>query len=225
MSFSRFFLLTLSAAVLLTANTASAQFGAARYRVSVTNITKGQILSPVVVATHTTRAEPLYMLGAPASDELAQLAEDAMLQPMIDKLSMAADVLDVQTITGVNGPILPGETAWVELDSLGQYNRVSLVGMLVTTNDTFVGLNGVRGPNVGSGVHMAPAYDAGTEANTEMCTDIPGPPCGNGGVRVTDGAEGYVYVSPGISGEGDLPASMYTWLNSAVKIVIERLRP
>jgi len=210
-------------AALLAAAPAQAQL-AGRVRVSVTNITKGQILSPAVVATHSNRAEPFYQMGAPASDELAQIAEDAVLQPMIDKLGMSAEVLDVQTLTGVNGPILPGETASVELEITGDMRFVSLASMLVVTNDAFVSLNGVRSPNLGTSVHLVPALDAGSEANTESCEHIPGPPCGNGGVRVTEGAEGYVYVSPGITGEGDdLTASGYTWLNPAARITVERL--
>lgn len=221
---SRFVLSAAAAAALLLGSVpASAQFGQARYKVTITNLTKGQILSPAVVATHTADAEPLYVPGQPASDELAQVAEDAMLDPLVDKLSSAADVLDVQVITGAAGPIMPGETAEIEVEALGQYNRVSLVSMLVTTNDSFVGISNIRGPNLGTGVHTAPAYDAGSEANTESCDHIPGPPCGNGGVRVTDGAEGYVYVSPGISGEGDLSVSGYTWLNPAARITITRL--
>ena len=227
MKFSRIALSALAGAALLwSAAPASAQFGAAKYRVTITNLTKGQILAPAIVATHTESATPLYRMGEPASPELAGVAEDAMLDPMVDMLANDADVLDVQLITGVNGPILPGETASVEVDSLGQYNRVSLVSMLVTTNDSFAGISNVRGPNLGTGVHFAPALDAGTEANTESCEHIPGPPCNNGGVRVTEGAEGYVYVSPGISGEGDdLSQSGYDWRNPVARVAITRLRP
>lgn len=177
----------------------------------------------MVVATHVQHAPPLWTLGSPASDELAQVAEDAILGPLEMKLGNMAEVLDVKRITGVNGPILPGETAWVDIEFTGPFRWVSAAAMLVTTNDAFTGLNGVRGPNVGAGVHMAPAYDAGTEANTESCEHIPGPPCMMPEVRVTDGAEGYVYVHPGISGEGDLTQSGYDWRNPVAKFVIERL--
>jgi len=81
----------------------------------------------------------------------------------------------------------------------------------------------VRGPNVGAGVHMVLAYDAGSEANTESCEHIPGPPCMNPEMRVTDGAEGFVYIHPGISGEGDLTESGYDWRNPVARFVIERL--
>ena len=48
----------------------------------------------------------------------------------------------------------------------------------------------------------AAAYDAGSEYNSEDCAFIPGPPFGNGGVRDTDGAEGYVQILSGIHGIG-----------------------
>ena len=47
------------------------------YEVSVTNLTPGQILSPVIVATHSNDNAPLFTLAQPASAELAAMAEDA----------------------------------------------------------------------------------------------------------------------------------------------------
>ncbi len=44
---------------------------------SITNLTRGQILSPVFVAMHGQDASPLYTLGQPASSSLAMMAEDA----------------------------------------------------------------------------------------------------------------------------------------------------
>lgn len=195
-----------------------------RYTVSITNLTKGQIISPAVVASHSEDARPLYVPGHPASDALAKVAEDAMLDDLIYELSHSADVLDVKTIFGAGGPIMPGETASVEIEGIGNHRFISLVAMLVTTNDAFVGISGVEAPSNGATVVMPPAYDAGSEANTEMCSDIPGPPCGNGGVRVTEGAEGYVYVHPGISGIGDLEPSTFDWRNPVARIVIKRAK-
>ena len=184
-----------------------------RYRITMTNITKGQIISPAVVATHTQGAAPLFTLGRPASEELAQVAEDAVLQPLFDALSADSGVMDVQILASEAGPILPGMSASVEVEAPSPFLWVSAAAMLVTTNDAFTAVNSVRGPNLGTAVVMAPAYDAGSEANTESCEDIPGPPCGNPGNRVTDGAEGYVYISNGIAGEGDITASGYDWHN------------
>lgn len=211
-----------AAALALSVLSSPALAQSAEYVVTITNITQAQIISPVVVATHAETAQPLFVEGQPASAELAQVAEDAVVGPLMEKLMAADGVLDVQLITGVNGPILPGETASVTIASVVPFRFVSLVGMLVTTNDAFAGLQGVRGPSFGTGVHYAIAYDAGSEANTESCEDIPGPPCGNIGVRVTEGAEGYVYVHSGIQGAGEDLDGHWDWRNPVARITITR---
>ena len=53
--------------------------------------------------------------------------------------------------------------------------RVSLVGMLIPTNDAFLGANMML-PGEGGMMGYANAYDAGTEMNDEMCSSIPNPP-------------------------------------------------
>ncbi|MDA0676644.1 MAG: spondin domain-containing protein [Chloroflexi bacterium] len=193
------------------------------YEVSITNITRSQILSPAVVATHSGSLTPLFTLGSPASAELAGVAEDAMVQPLIDALNADPAVSSVELLTGVNGPILPGETASIMIKSTGNGREISLAAMLVTTNDAFIALNGEVLPGRSGMDFYSPAYDAGTEVNNEDCDYIPGPPCGNGGVRMTVGAEGYVYVSNGIQGIGDLDASVYDWNNPVAKITVKRV--
>ncbi|MDH3413758.1 MAG: spondin domain-containing protein, partial [Gammaproteobacteria bacterium] len=144
-----------------------------RVEVTITNLTRGQIISPVVVASHTGRFEPLFQLGSPASGELAAVAEDAMLDPLITALSTDPDVYDVETVFGVGGPIMPGESASVVVEVRGRFRLLSMAGMLVTTNDAFFALRGVRVPSQGSRIHYSPAYDAGSEANNEDCNFIP----------------------------------------------------
>ena len=68
----------------------------------------------------------------------------------------------------------------------------------------------------------AKAYDAGSEVHTESCDHIPGPPCGNPGNRLTEGAEGYVYPHSGIHGGEDLDPFMWDWNNPVALITIER---
>lgn len=191
------------------------------YEVSITNVTKGQIISPVVVATHRGSLDPIYTLGSPASDELAQVAEDAVLDPFIALLENDSNVSSVGVVKGENGPILPGETATLLISASGKAKHFSLAAMLVSTNDTFVGLNGVSLPGR-STTHMGVGYDSGTEANNEDCAFIPGPPCGKGGVRDTAGAEGYVYVSSGVHGIADLVPANHDWNNGVAKITITR---
>ena len=186
--------------------------------VTITNLTRSQLFSGGVVYSHLRGAAPLFTPGKPASAELEAVAEEGRPDPLAAALRTMDGVIDVQTFSGAAGPIMPGETVTVEVN-LGRRNTlVSLAAMLVTTNDAFVGLRGAYVSRGGSRVYMALAWDAGTEANSEMCAHIPGHPCG-----VHDGApegqEGYVYVSPGIRGDRELPAG-YDWRNPVAQVTI-----
>ncbi len=194
------------------------------YEISITNITKGQILSPAVVAAHKSSLKPIFELGYPASPELAGLAEDAALDPFVAMLEASPAVAAVEVLTGAGGPIMPGETATLKISASSRATELSLATMLVTTNDTFAALNGVRLPTWREQHFYSPGYDAGSEVNNEDCSYIPGPPCGNGGVRATDGAEGYVYIGNGVHGIGDLDASTFDWNNDVAKISVSRVR-
>jgi hypothetical protein len=127
-------------------------------------------------------------------------------------------VLDV---AAASGPLLPGQVVVLEVESRGRFDRISAVGMLVTTNDAFFGLEHFEiHPGSMNQRTTAPAWDAGTEANNELCAYIPGPPCGNPLMRATEGAEGLVLVHPGIHGDGDLSAAEWDWQNPVVRILV-----
>jgi hypothetical protein len=189
------------------------------YEIKVTNLTRGQIMSPVVIVSHEFIKDPLFVLGSPASAELAMVAEDAKSEALIAAFQGDSRVKDIQTIIGENGPILPGETASISVAA----GYISAVSMLVTTNDAFFALNGVPGPDNDSVVYLAPAYDAGSEANNEDGDFIPGPPFGNGGIRSVENAEGYVHIHAGIDGIADLAPDMHDWRNPVAKIEITRM--
>jgi hypothetical protein len=55
------------------------------YRVTVTNITKGQTFTPILVTTHS-RDVSLFELGSPASSELEILAGGGNTDPLSDAL-------------------------------------------------------------------------------------------------------------------------------------------
>ncbi len=115
---------------------------------------------------------------------------------------------------------LPGSSVTLTVDVDRHFRRLSLAGMLVTTNDAFVA---VRSAGIPWGWRQleAAAYDAGSEANSEACDFIPGPPCGNGGVRDTADAEGFVHIHSGIHGSGDLLPSRDDWRNPVAKITMQ----
>jgi hypothetical protein len=196
------------------------------FEVTITNVTRGQIVSPPLVVAHDDSIS-LFTPGEAASEPLAQIAEDAVYGPMLDLLE-SSDAVSGYAMGG--GPLLPGASMTLELTASGDNGRISAIGMLVTTNDAFFGFETIEPPNVvlpmGGPVPFdfeANAYDAGSEANTESCEHIPGPPCGNPGVRVTDGAEGYVHVHAGVHGLADLVPADHDWRNPVVEISIEHV--
>lgn len=197
--------------------------GTGKYRITITNLTSGQVFSPVLVVSHG-RPVSLFKLGEPASDELAQLAEGGATQPLIDSLAGNRYVFDHAVS---DGPVLPGQTVNIELSS-HYAGRISLASMLVNTNDAFVALNGVRAPYRYAASYTARAYDAGSEKNDERCMNIPGPACagmGNeqGGV-LGDPGEGFVFVHSGIHGIGALDEAATDWNNPVAAVSIRRIR-
>ncbi len=190
------------------------------FDVTITNLTKGQIISPPVVAAHDPDIA-IFQVGAAAADELAALAEDAAADGLIALLeSVGADV--EQAGSGIP----PGGRVTIRIEATGVNRVISAVGMLVTTNDAFFGLNSVR-PRGRSTTFRVPAYDAGSEANNEDCAFIPGPPCGNAGVRDSDDAEGFVHIHNGVHGIaealGGLVPSRDDWRNPVAQITVTRV--
>jgi hypothetical protein len=106
--------------------------------------------------------------------------------------------------------------------------ELSVTAMLIPTNDGFFAVNGEIGP-VGSErtvTYFSPAYDAGTEANDELCAHIPGPPtvCSGEGFNPSrEGDVNFVHVHSAIHGVGNLSTATYDWCNPVAKIVINRV--
>ena len=196
--------------------------GGINYEVSVTNIMPGQILSPVIVAAHTQDNAPLFTLGQPASAELSAMAEDADSSGLMGLWDGNDEVNDVQVITLDGGPIPPGKTATGMINIDGRATRLSLASMLVTTNDGFIALNGESLVGAVNRAIRVPVYDAGSEANTEDCAFIPGPPCGNH-VHDDSPAEGFVHIHSGVHGGGGLTPGMHDWKHPAALITIKRV--
>ena len=191
------------------------------YEVSVTNLMPGQILSPIVVATHTKDNAPLFSLGQPSSVELAALAEDADTSGLMALWSNNDEVNDLQVLKLNDGPIPPGQTATGVVNIDGEATRLSLASMLVSTNDGFISLNGMSLIGVVDRSVRVPVYDSGSEANSENCDFIPGPPCGNH-LHDDSEAEGFVHIHSGVHGGGGLTPSLHDWHNPTALITIKR---
>ncbi|CAM2070057.1 Fasciclin domain-containing protein [Sulfidibacter corallicola] len=199
-----------------------------QYRVTITNLTRGQVFSPPIAVVHADDIS-LFQLGQPASGTLRTMAEDGNAQPLADELAPLDLVYDVQV---ASDPLPPGQSVMIRVTAAGRYNYISVAGMLVSTNDAFFAAeirrpasfdNYVKQAGDHRAMAHALAYDAGTEANSESCDFIPGPPCGSGGAPDPGGAEGYVYVSNGIHGIGGLDRATYDWRGPVALVTVERM--
>lgn len=197
-----------------------------RYRVTVTNLTKGQTFTPLLIATHSP-AVRLFAPGTQASPQLQVLAEEGATDMLASLLrGMPTAVREVVTATGLQTPAV---TANFDISGGGVFTHLSLGAMLIPTNDGFVGASSVVLP-VGFDPVVVDllAYDSGTEINDERCASIPGPgfaECGGpgGGARVGRG-EGAVTVHNGVHGVGDMNRALRDWRGPVARVTIQRLQ-
>lgn len=209
------------AGALLVSAAVSADDDDRMFEVTITNITSHEVFTPIMVAS-LNRDTRLFNVGDPASSELEQLAESGNTGPLSAAL-LAGGAADVVTADGV---LPPGGSMTLHVSGDRKHNTVSVASMLVPSNDAFFAVNAVRVPKYGRSISVySPAYDAGTEANDELCVSIPGPPsaCAGEGFNPT-GGEGYVSIHPGIHGVGDLAEAVYDWRNPVAKITVRELR-
>ena len=218
---------------------AAGQAAATEFTVTVKNLTNGIYFTPLLITAHNGGTR-LFETGTPASSELQAMAEGG------DITGLAALVggPDRDTIVDPAGGLLaPG--AMVS-DVYFNTNRtrhrfLSLVAMLLPTNDGFVGLDSLRIPWIpGTYRYSLFGYDAGTEANDELITGggapgapgIPADPGGNAGSGGTGAAgtdvNGSVHIHRGVVGDtmaeggiSDLDSTTHRWLNPVAELIIE----
>jgi hypothetical protein len=230
----------LTAALLSTAVLIAAPVQAGEVKVEITNVTNAVYFTPLLVAAHG-RDDYLFRLGHQASDSLRAMAEGGDLTGLIGDLEADGAIYDANPAGGL---LAPGQTATATLELHPGYNRyLSLVAMLLPTNDGFVGLDSKWIPRLpGRYTYYLNGYDAGTEDNNELLVGpaagapgvlgIPGDPTGLGGIDGTGvEAQDYninVHIHPGIvgdddpaGGDSDLDKRAHRWLNPVAKVVIE----
>ena len=216
--------LVIASVLLLGAAFAMADGDGKKFEVTITNLTRGQRFTPILVASHK-KGVKLFALGTPASPELETLAEEGNTAPL---KALLAGMPEVKDVTDSGGLLDPGHSVTVTVRTGGGFDHVSVAAMLIPTNDGFFALNGVEGSDGDKTVTLfSPAYDSGTEANDELCASIPGPffvECrGPGGGANIGGGEGYVHIHAGIHGIGNLHASERDWRNPVARITIHRV--
>ncbi len=187
------------------------------YEVTVTN-NSNQVVTPPLLVAHTD-AFAVFKLGEVASEELAVQAETGNPGPLAEKARGMADVGNVAVGPGV---LPPGESVQLTVVAAPGVSYLTATGMLATTNDAFFAAQAIRLPRNGSRTINAGIYDAGSEANNERCSHIPGPPCAEASGNATATGEGVVREHGGLTGAGDLDAAALGWSGSPVQITISK---
>ncbi len=208
------------------------------YEVTVTNLTSGVHLTPLIVAAHPSDFR-LFTTGQPASPELQAIAEGG------DVSSMAALLEGQGAVVATGGGLLaPGssETLTISTADNSGNDFLSIASMLLPTNDGFIGLNGFNLSQL-SGVVDLDAYDAGTEGNDEIVgttavgeRGFPAPPpvvatgLGSGGTGYTLDPEGFVHIHRGVHGDRDaeggatdINALVHRWLNPVARVRVRMI--
>jgi hypothetical protein len=189
------------------------------YNVTVTNLTRGESFTPILVASHR-HGNFLFTVGEPASSELAALAEGGDTVPLESMLKQNPSVAYTATSSGL---LEPGQSVTVSIKAGARYKYISMAAMLIPTNDGFFSVQNIPLPrDHNTRTVVSPAYDAGSEPNDELCASIPGPVCGGAGGSPEAGGEGYVHIHGGIHGIGDLVPAERDWRNPVAEIVIQR---
>lgn len=233
--------LALACAMLLSASASQA----ADLTVSVTNLTRGTWFTPLLITAHPASFKS-FTPGSAASVEIQSVAEAGDTSGVQAQLPAGASKI----VNPANGPLKPGgsTTSASFTGGAGTDNvKLTILAMMVPTNDGFIGLNAIDIPTTpGTYTYDVSAYDAGTEANDEkkaaagginqpgmifpaFLNDATGKlsadinPNAAGFVNATK--EGYVHIHRGIigsaaGGASALDNTVYRWLNPVARVVL-----
>lgn len=183
-------------------------------------------MTPFVVATHKGSFN-LFEPGKAASNGVQQVADNGDIPTLIAELSANSLVSDVAVAAPAAGPpVFAGQSVSTEVTSTSGARKLSVLGMLICSNDGFGGVNRVDLPGNGCVTYHGRAYDAGTETNTEAYEDLV-PPCdGSGQTGMSNPAlaeNGTVHPHQNIQGIADLSFASHGWSGPVIKVVIERI--
>jgi len=204
--------------------------------VEVTNLTNAIYFTPLLVSAHNSHTH-IFETGTSASASLQAMAEGGDISGLDADLA-AAGARNV--VNPASGPLAPGASATASLEADKHHNFLSVVAMLLPTNDGFAGLDAIRIPKKeGTYTYYLNGYDAGTEANDEIINgggppNVPGIPVDPGSNGGTGGSgvagpdnNSLVHVHRGIVGDtnpiggaSDLDSVVHQWLNPVAKVVI-----
>lgn len=204
--------------------------------IEITNLSSGMHFTPLLISSHS-EDNHLFMAGESASAELQAMAEGGDISGL-DELLAGYGAKNILNPAG--GLLAPATmTSTMNFDT-ARNSHLSIVAMMLPTNDGFVGLDDWPIPQKkGAYTVYLNAYDAGTEANDEIVNGagapgeagipaIPGVDVQSTASGVTDSEQNQkVHIHPGNVGDtdssagvSDLDSRVHRWLNPVAKVVI-----
>ena len=205
------------------------------FEITLTNLTEGvhgesgQTLSPAIFVAHPADIK-LAVVGEAANEAIVALAEGGNTSGL-EALAAAAgaNVEIAMNADMTRRYTMPGQSSTVTLTADMVNSSLSVGSMLVSTNDAFIAAIDVPlfdedGMPVSTTIELM-AYDAGSEDNTEMASDIPGPlgldaevdPPGSNARVPTEG--GVIAAHPGIQGGADVTEA-FAWTEPTATLTI-----
>ncbi|MDN3640477.1 spondin domain-containing protein [Simiduia curdlanivorans] len=222
----------------LAASLSSLPSVAADYAIEIQNLTRGTYFTPLLVAAHP-ESTHLFQSGMASSSALQAMAEGGDISGLAAAVTAVAGDMVANPAAGL---LLPGAstTAMINNDANAANTQLSIVAMLLPTNDGFVGIDSLTLPTEpGTYTYNLNAYDAGTEANNELRgsgmpgqAGMPVPPpleaeIGMNGTGQAGSAEGFVHIHRGVLGDmdatgglSDISATAHRWLNPVARITV-----
>ena len=205
------------------------------FEITLTNLTEGvhgesgQTLSPAIFAVHPAGVK-LAEVGQPATPAIIALAEGGDTSGL-EALAAAAgaNVAIAMNEDMSRRYTMPGQSTTVTVTADMVNSSLSVGSMLVSTNDALIALIDAplfdeEGMPITATLELM-AYDAGSEDNTELASDIPGPlgldpavdPAGsNERVPTVDGV---IAAHEGIQGVGDV-SEAFAWAEPVAMLTI-----
>tara|TARA_R110002167_G_scaffold37563_16_gene117674 strand:- start:1052 stop:1810 length:759 start_codon:yes stop_codon:yes gene_type:complete len=204
--------------------------------IKVTNLTQGMYFTPLLVTAHADTAD-LFSVGDSASSAIQGMAEGGDISELV---AIADGVGAVSTENPAAGVLAPGASTMITDMATGANDRLSIVAMLLPTNDGFMGLDSWKIPEAsGTYTLYVNAYDAGTEANDEIVngggasgvSGIPANPGMNGGTNASGvtstEANQMIHIHRGNIGDtdatggiSDVDSRIHRWLNPVAKVTV-----